>query len=121
MFLYERCLDFRLEGGISSWLHHQAFQEIESLWRSLAFILKNNNIDVKGIKFEEILRAQKKRDRQDSKRELAPLLKAKDAIYVDTSKLSPKEGRYFTALTVLNQAYSKTIVLFSSRMTRWSR
>ena len=37
------------------------------------------------ISFEEILKQQKERDKQDSSRDIAPLKKADDAVYIDTT------------------------------------
>ena len=47
----------------------------------------------KGIKtsLKAIIREVEKRDFNDSRREIAPLKKADDAIYVDTSKMTPDE------------------------------
>ncbi len=45
----------------------------------------------KPITFEQAFRDVIERDRRDSTRDIAPLMKAKDAIYIDTSKLSIKE------------------------------
>ncbi len=46
--------------------------------------LKEKNPDLQ-ISLEEILKQQLERDRQDSSREIAPLKKADDAIYIDTT------------------------------------
>ena len=46
--------------------------------------LKEKNPDLQ-ISFEEILKQQIERDKQDSSREIAPLKKANDAIYIDTT------------------------------------
>ncbi len=46
--------------------------------------LKEKNPDL-GVSFEEILKQQLERDRQDSSRDIAPLKKADDAIYIDTT------------------------------------
>lgn len=47
----------------------------------------------KGLKtsLKDIIREVEKRDHNDSRREIAPLKKADDAIYVDTSKMTPEE------------------------------
>ena len=47
----------------------------------------------KGLKanFEEVMESIRKRDEQDSNREIAPLKPAPDAIIIDTSNLSPEE------------------------------
>ena len=47
----------------------------------------------KGIKssYEEVLKGIKDRDKRDSTREIAPLKKAEDAIYVDSTNLSVEE------------------------------
>ena len=47
----------------------------------------------KGIEcsYEEVLQGIKDRDKRDSTREIAPLKRAKDAIYVDTTNLSIKQ------------------------------
>jgi len=42
---------------------------------------------------KEVIEEIKKRDHNDSKRAIAPLLKAEDAIYLDTSNLLPEEVR----------------------------
>jgi len=44
-----------------------------------------------NVSFEEILNALEVRDEQDRKRELAPLLSAKDAIHIDSTNLSISE------------------------------
>ena len=46
--------------------------------------LKEKNPDA-NISFEEILKQQLERDKQDSSRDIAPLKKAEDAIYIDTT------------------------------------
>ncbi|BBB33237.1 cytidylate kinase [Thermotomaculum hydrothermale] len=46
--------------------------------------LKEKNPETK-ITFEEVLKQQLERDKQDSSRDLAPLKKAEDAIYIDTT------------------------------------
>ncbi len=46
--------------------------------------LKEKNPDLE-ISFEEILKQQIERDKQDSSRDIAPLKKADDAIYIDTT------------------------------------
>jgi cytidylate kinase len=43
------------------------------------------------VTLEEVCREMERRDRQDRERELAPLLRAPDALLVDTSSLSPEE------------------------------
>ncbi|GAB6182491.1 (d)CMP kinase [Thermodesulfovibrio hydrogeniphilus] len=45
----------------------------------------------KPITFEQALEDVIERDRRDSTRDIAPLMRAKDAIYIDTSKLSIQE------------------------------
>ena len=47
----------------------------------------------KGLKtsFEEVVESIRKRDEQDSNREIAPLKPAPDAIIIDTTHLSPEE------------------------------
>ncbi len=53
-------------------------------------VLQNNE---KGIKttYEEALENVKKRDKIDSSREIAPLKKAEDAIYIDSTNMSIQE------------------------------
>ena len=50
-------------------------------------VLQNNE---KGIKttYEEVLENVKTRDKIDSSREIAPLKKAEDAIYIDSTNMS---------------------------------
>jgi len=43
------------------------------------------------VPFEQVLAEQEKRDEQDSTRELNPLIKANDAVELDTTSLSPHE------------------------------
>ena len=47
----------------------------------------------KGIEssYEEVLKGIKDRDKRDSTREIAPLKKAEDAIYVDSTNLSVEQ------------------------------
>ncbi len=52
--------------------------------------LKEKNPDTK-INFEEILKQQIERDKQDSSRDIAPLKKADDAVYIDTTGMEIKD------------------------------
>ncbi len=52
--------------------------------------LKEKNPDTK-ISFEEILKQQIERDKQDSSRDIAPLKKADDAVYIDTTGMEIKD------------------------------
>lgn len=45
----------------------------------------------KGVTFQEVLEEVRRRDRQDMEREIAPLKKAPDAFYLDSTHLSPEE------------------------------
>ncbi|HDH96713.1 MAG TPA: (d)CMP kinase [Proteobacteria bacterium] len=52
-----------------------------------------NELRARGedVSFEQVLADQRKRDEQDSTRELNPLIKADDAVELDTTDLSPHE------------------------------
>ncbi|RLA80627.1 MAG: cytidylate kinase, partial [Deltaproteobacteria bacterium] len=45
----------------------------------------------KGVSFQEVLEEVRRRDRQDIEREIAPLKKAPDAFYLDSTHLTPEE------------------------------
>ena len=44
----------------------------------------------KNIKYDEVYKSIKLRDKNDRKRKISPLKKTKDSIYIDTSNLSIK-------------------------------
>lgn len=44
-----------------------------------------------GCSYEEILESVKARDKLDSERKIAPLVKAEDAIYIDSSDMTIEE------------------------------
>ena len=45
----------------------------------------------KNIKYDEVYKSIKLRDKNDKKRKISPLKKTKDSIYIDTSNLTIKE------------------------------
>lgn len=53
-------------------------------------VKQNEENNIEGS-YEEILKSIKSRDEQDSNREIAPLKKAEDAIYVDSSDMTIEE------------------------------
>ena len=53
-------------------------------------VKQNEENNIEGS-YEEILKSIKSRDEQDSNREIAPLKKAEDAIYIDSSDMTIEE------------------------------
>jgi cytidylate kinase len=74
----------------------------------------------KRKKFEEVLHSLSLRDKADEEREVAPLRKAKDALYIDTSRMKAEEVVEKIVKAVQKKMASKSFAYTAAQAFLWA-